>query len=163
MDFSKLKQHVITGFQLQPHLYSRIKGMARSSHVIEVENQVIEQDISVTLGEPVSKGNAIYPAADSKYYKATNLNVPARAANLITLEDGVLDQAIKATGIKRITVSGAVFTVGAYVWLSDGSLSINVTTVLEVIAQGDIVQCLGKADSATTFIPNINFPDVYFY
>lgn len=161
MDYAKLKHDSVTLDHLQPDIRRILKGYARVTQVEQVQQGVTEQDILITLGQTVATGNALYPASDGKYYKAGN-KPPTHAAVLFAMQAGSLNEQIYATKTKRVTCTGAAFTIGSRVWLRMATLAINVTTVIEAIVAGDIVQCVGWADSAETFIPDIKHELIYF-
>lgn len=153
MNFAKLPHHSIAKEHLQPDLVAMLKGAARSTQLVNFQNSLDALDIPILLGEGVLAGEALYPAIDGMWYKADNQSSPPKPGIVIAATDGASGENIKGTKVKIVEMSGVSFAIGADVWLSTGSP--NITTGINPLVAGNLIQKLGTAITGTSYLPNI--------
>ena len=87
----------------------------------ESVDSLLKTYLKVTLGEDVSKGDALYIQANEKWYKALADDTQGPAQGF-AIEDGVADASIRIQRCGELTVAGwATLSVGRGVWLSTGT------------------------------------------
>lgn len=114
----------------------------------------IDTSYKMQLGESVAIGWALSLHSDGKLYKA-DLTAPS---DMIAIEAGVADELIKvAASDNEITTADVSLTPGALVWLTTaaGSADPNITTTAPAQTSNNIIQPLGRAQTATKWLINI--------
>jgi hypothetical protein len=133
----------ITLDMMVPHLRNKNKLSVFSSSILIVPSE----DGTIICSETIEQGQAIGINTSGKAVVASNNGSTGYSAFAIALERGIINQTIRYTKSKLMTIPGVTFTVGATVWLSSGSP--NMTTALPSFVDTQRVQVLGVAKTSS--------------